>query len=487
MRVQSPVSRGSFSVRLSGWDAALALVTPLAALWLRDAPVLKIDWPAAALYCGISFAFSLLAFLVFRIRDGLSHFFSVNDAIETVKAVLFAELMTCLVLFSTTRLEGIPRTTPLIHALLLAAGLISVRAMVRMRHREPGPPPTPAKGGPQNLIVIGSSKLSSLYIDLLRHYAPEQHRVLAVLDDRPEMIGRSFAGVRVLGPAAHLLPLVKEFAEHGMETHRVLVGTDPDGLSTDALAEIRHVCSEHRADLQFIPALVGLDRLATKQAIGPQTTEQADLLPSRYLRNKRVLDFLGASVLLTILIPVFVLVMVAVLVDVGSPVLFWQRRIGRNGYSFHIYKFRTLRPSFDWHGEPLPEDDRLSWVGRLLRKTRLDELPQMLNVIVGDMSLVGPRPLLPRDQPNNPAIRLSVRPGITGWAQIHGGATINSDEKNDLDEWYVQHASFLLDLKIMAKTFAMLLFGGRRLGESKPARGGRDTAVQSAPTQAREA
>jgi len=487
MRVQSPVSRGGFSIRVSGWDVALALATPLAALWLRDAPVLKIDWPAAALYCCIAFAFSLLAFLVFRIRDGLSHFFSVNDAIEAVKAVLFAELMTCLVLFSASRLEGIPRTTPFIHALLLTAGLISVRAIVRMRHREPGPSPAPAKAGPQNLIAIGATKMSSLYIDLLRHYAPQQHRVLAVLDDRPEMMGRSFAGVRVLGPAAHLLPLIEEFAEHGMETHRVLVGLDADSLSAETLAQIRNVCDAHDADLQFIPALVGLERLTAPHTSEAESRERPGLVPSGYLLRKRALDFLGAFVFLTLLIQVFVLVTLAVLVDVGSPVLFWQRRIGRNGHSFQIYKFRTLRPSFDWQGEPLPEDERLSWVGRMLRKTRLDELPQLLNVIVGDMSLVGPRPLLPRDQPDNPATRLSVRPGITGWAQIHGGATISSDEKNKLDEWYVQHASFLLDLKIMAKTFVVLVLGGRRVGESRPERMGRDSPVQSAATKAREA
>ena len=121
-------------------------------------------------------------------------------------------------------------------------------------------------------------------------------------------------------------------------------------------------------------------------------------------------------------------------------------------------------------------------IGQFISDKRL---PQLLNVIVGDMSLVGPRPLLPRDQPDNPAVRLSVRPGITGWAQIHGGVTIGPDEKNDLDEWYVQNASFLLDLKIMAKTFVVLVLGGDRVGESKPERGARD--VPSAPTKAREA
>jgi lipopolysaccharide/colanic/teichoic acid biosynthesis glycosyltransferase len=307
------------------------------------------------------------------------------------------------------------------------------------------------------------------------------------LDDRPERIGRSFAGVRVLGPTAHLLALVEEFAEHGIETHRVLVGNDPETLSQDALADIQHVCAEHQATLQFIPALVGLDRLVPKTAVEPAAAERPSVIPSRYLQSKRALDFIPALVLLMMLIPVFALVILAVLVDVGTPVLFWQRRIGRNGYSFHIYKFRTLRPSFDWQGEPMAEDARLSWTGRTLRKLRLDELPQLLNVIVGDMSLVGPRPLLPRDQPDNPAVRLSVRPGITGWAQIHGGASISSDEKNKFDEWYVENASFLLDVKIMAKTCTILLLGGRRLGETRPLDVDRKSAIEPPRTQPREA
>src|SRR5262249_58330541 len=110
-----------------------------------------------------------------------------------------------------------------------------------------------------------------------------------------------------------------------------------------------------------------------------------------------------------------------VLLDVGSPIFFWQRRVGIYGQGFHIHKFRTLKPAYDAQGQPHPSADRVSWAGALLRKFRLDELPQLLNVLVGDMSLIGPRPLLPHDQPSNAIARLMVRPGITGWAQVNGG------------------------------------------------------------------
>ena len=120
-----------------------------------------------------------------------------------------------------------------------------------------------------------------------------------------------------------------------------------------------------------------------------------------------------------------------------------------------------MRSPFDRFGEALPENLRLSPIGRLLRNTGMDELPQLLNVLVGDMSLIGPRPLLPEDQPADPTIRLMVRPGITGWAQVNGGKQITSEEKDDLDEWYIQNASLSLDLRILLLTCRYVFVGNR--------------------------
>src|SRR5262249_4805072 len=158
------------------------------------------DWPTVALYCAIAFVSSLLAFLVFRTRDGMTHLFSVNDALEATKAVLLSEFLTCLALFSLTRLDGIPRSTPLIHALLLVAGLVSARAFVRIVQSERDLTTAVTQSKVEHILVIGSNRLSALYIDFLRAYAPDWNRVIGVLDDRAEMVGRSIAGVRVLGP-----------------------------------------------------------------------------------------------------------------------------------------------------------------------------------------------------------------------------------------------------------------------------------------------
>ena len=121
-----------------------------------------------------------------------------------------------------------------------------------------------------------------------------------------------------------------------------------------------------------------------------------------------------------------------------------------------IYKYRTLRAPFDDDGEPAVGDRQPSAIGRFLRATRIDELPQLINVLFGDMSLVGPRPLLPEDQPSNTALRLSVRPGITGWAQVNGAKLVTKEEKEGFDEWYVRNASLWIDLKIALMTLRIM-------------------------------
>src|SRR5262249_19648074 len=155
--------------------------------------------------------------------------------------------------------------------------------------------------------------------------------------------------------------------------------------------------------------------------------------------------------------PLMLIAALLVLLDVGAPTLFWQERLGWNRRSFLIYKFRTLGAPFDSDGNPSFASREPSAIGRFLRSTRIDELPQLLNVLLGDMSLIGPRPLLPEDQPANTSLRLSVRPGITGWAQINGAKLVTKDEKERLDEWYVRNASFLVDMRIVLQTLNLAL------------------------------
>lgn len=170
---------------------------------------------------------------------------------------------------------------------------------------------------------------------------------------------------------------------------------------------------------------------------------------------KRLFDIVVSSAVLVVASPLLAVVALLVRVRLGAPVLFRQTRPGLNGAPFEMIKFRTMRDATDEAGNPLPDAERMTPLGRWLRATSLDELPELWNVLRGDMSLVGPRPLLMEYLPlywGDQARRHEVRPGITGWAQVNGRNTISWEERFALDVWYVDNRSFWLDLKILAMT-----------------------------------
>ncbi|MEG2559775.1 MAG: sugar transferase [Acinetobacter sp.] len=170
---------------------------------------------------------------------------------------------------------------------------------------------------------------------------------------------------------------------------------------------------------------------------------------------KRLLDVVIASIALVILSPLYIFVAYKVRKNLGSPVLFRQVRPGLHGKPFEMVKFRTMKDALDEQGNPLPDSERLTHFGKMLRSTSLDEMPELWNVIKGDMSVVGPRPLLTEYLPlynKEQAKRHDVRPGMTGHAQVNGRNAISWEEKFKLDTWYVENQSVWLDFKIMLKT-----------------------------------
>ena len=175
---------------------------------------------------------------------------------------------------------------------------------------------------------------------------------------------------------------------------------------------------------------------------------------------KRAMDVALSGLLLILLSPLMAALAILVWLKLGRPILFRQTRPGLHGKPFVIYKFRTMTNARDAHGNPLPDSERLTSFGRWLRATSLDELPELLNVLKGDMSLVGPRPLLmeylDRYTPEQ-ARRHEVKPGITGWAQIHGRNALSWEEKFQLDVWYVDNWSLWLDVKILWRTVWIVL------------------------------
>ncbi|ASV68534.1 MULTISPECIES: sugar transferase [Cytobacillus] len=174
---------------------------------------------------------------------------------------------------------------------------------------------------------------------------------------------------------------------------------------------------------------------------------------------KRLFDFISACILLLLFAPVMAIISTVLLIN-GSCIFFRQERPGLNGSSFRLYKFCTMTDETNEQGHLLPDEKRLTKIGSKLRKYSLDELPQLLNVLKGEMSLVGPRPLLidylPLYSPEQ-ARRHCVKPGITGWAQVNGRNAISWEEKLKMDVWYVDHQHFLLDLKILFLTISKVI------------------------------
>jgi len=357
-------SRLSFRIRFSRFDVVWAAIAPVFAIYLR---ALDVGFPtrfqSAELYCLITFLASLTAFLMFRIRDGIAHQFSVHDALEVTKAVVVTELLSLLVLFAAVRLEGIPRSTPIIHALFLASGLVMYRVLRKRRHDDQLQNATPEQSEiAECIVMIGSTRLASLYIRMVGTYSPQKCKFVAILDDNPRNIGNSIEGVRVVGPTAELEPVVHEFAEHGIVVNRVIIGGDRTMLAAEEMDVIDRACANLNLTLNFLPSLAGLqiapaETAETKQA-APSVATTMDFQLPRYFRIKRMVDIVAGLTLFIILMPLIMVVACIVLLDVGVPILFWQQRIGVGGRPFLLHKFRTLKPLYNERGLPIGTSDR---------------------------------------------------------------------------------------------------------------------------------
>ncbi|MBD74564.1 MAG: sugar transferase [Rickettsiales bacterium] len=176
---------------------------------------------------------------------------------------------------------------------------------------------------------------------------------------------------------------------------------------------------------------------------------------------KRAIEFILSLSGLIFLMPIYLVIIILVRTNLGSPIFFKKKRPGLNNKVFNIYKFRTMTNDHDHYGNLLPDETRLTKFGRFLRSTSLDELPSLWSVLKGDMSLIGPRPLLVEYLPffsEKQARRHEVRPGITGWAQVNGRNAISWEEKFELDVWYVDNLSITIDIKILWLTIIRVLF-----------------------------
>jgi lipopolysaccharide/colanic/teichoic acid biosynthesis glycosyltransferase len=437
---------------------------------LRDDNLLRFDFSSQESrevfqYALVTIACALPLVAAFRLRDELTRDFAFVDVWRIVCAAGVATSASAAVTFTFSRLDHIPRSTPLIYAIVLVTGLFGIRAIARAagsrRIGHEDAPGARRRSQVRRVIVVGVDRFSSVAMKLAQCQAPRAVEIVAALDPRDRLFDRTVNGVRIVGAPADLDAIVKEYAEHGIRADEVWVSDELIAAWPEARSEVFDACrlagvncSTLSEALNLVPARFDFE--AGLEAAAP--VAPAPL----YFRFRRPLEAIAAAALLVALAPFAAAVAAVVAIDLGMPLVFWQERIGRGGRKFFLYKFRTYHPPFNRAGGVVPRDRRMSRTGAIIRRTRLDEIPQLWNVIRGEMSLIGPRPLLPVDQPGDPRTRLLVRPGITGWAQVNGATALTAEEKDALDCWYVRHASFALDLRIALRTFLCLLYAERK-------------------------
>jgi lipopolysaccharide/colanic/teichoic acid biosynthesis glycosyltransferase len=399
---------------------------------------------------------------------------SVADHLQIIVLTALAILLALVVTFAANRLEGVARTLPALQAGFIVILLLSARGIARFWFarqtvtKETGDNARINEQAYETVLVAGVNAVSELFLRSVQEFA-SRIRIAGLLAEESTLRGRVIHKKPILGTIEDLWDILQSLEVHGVTIDRIVVATPGERLRPQALKILLDLEKSSDIAVHFLSERLGFDNLSRESVSWKpeRRVVHSRLAPVNHVIAvrkpfwffKRITDCVLAACLILALAPIVALVASVVALDVGFPLIFWQQRPGLYGRPFKLYKLRTMGASHDKLSRRVPDDQRVSAVGRLLRRARLDELPQLYNVLIGDMSFIGPRPLLPRDQSPDYAGRLLVRPGITGWAQVNGGRIIPSEDKGLLDLWYVQNASFVLDFKIVLRTVHMILFG----------------------------
>lgn len=457
-------------------DIVTVFIAAILALVLRE----NLSMTDIKLYDALPYiAFSVIAALFIVPLSGISRSLWRHITFSDVVRVAFAATAVVLaatgMAFAYDRVNGVARSVPVLHAALAIMLMCGLRALARYHHlRRQRPEPlsleTAARRQPEQILLIGVNSVAELFMQAARDLSNGHIQVSGLLSDNKGHQGRSFHGKPVLAPPDDVHEVLAKMEIHGVDIQRIVITVEPSHLSPGTLKALRDIENSSGIVIDYFAERLGFTPAPAPYEAEPEP-ERHNPMPSLedmakavnfsrpYWRAKRLFDFSVALVLLILTAPLMLAVAAMVAVDVGVPVVFWQERLGRFGRRLRINKFRTMRAGHDGKGTRIPDEKRSSAIGRFLRRTRLDELPQLFHILIGDMSFIGPRPLLYSEQGFDYSARLAVRPGLTGWAQVHGGRNISLDDKVAMDLWYIHNASFRLDVLIAFKTVGMLLEG----------------------------
>jgi len=463
---------------LSIVDLCVIGLATLCAQLLRDSFETRPEQVVALLpYLGVTLAASIPSLAAFRLNQSIWRLSGMADYLSALGAAMLIVTAAVGLGFLVNRLEGVARSLPIIQAHLIVFGLVGVRVFARLRHSGRGRAvvrPVPAPAEAENILVVGINLITELYLRSVADFSAGRVRVMGVLAGKGSHNGRLVQRHRILGSPEQIASILRDLEVHGVPIGRVVVTLPFDELSLEARAALHEAEESFHIRVEFFAEYICATERSKRAvpAMPPEAEKNADMAPTGvdrlealvrrpYWRVKRALDVAAATCTIVILTPLLLLVAMLVVIEIRPPALFWQQRPGIGGRSFRLYKFRTMARPYDAVGRRIADTDRLSIIGRFLRRSHLDELPQLFNVLIGEMSFVGPRPLLLADQFPGLDARLAVRPGMTGWAQIKGGRELSAADKAALDVWYIRNACFRVDLEILIGTLGVILFGER--------------------------
>ena len=454
------------------YDAACICCTLVVALYLRHGfPLIQEGKPGDLyLLMLVTLGAALIVLPMMHTYASMWRFTSNSEWVAIMIAVALVVLISNSSLFLISRLHMMPRSVPPMHWALAVMTMCGSRLLAR---RLFGPSSAFSKKQlvlKHHVIVVGACHTAELYLQFIKRIIQHHIVVEGFVDSDKSLTSWMFQKYKILGTPEELPQIIEQLNVHGIYIKQIVLARLLDDLSKSekkqlqelersGAVELVHFSKHIGPQLQPRPKRNTADFYQKVTSISPGTYKR----PTGYYPYvKRGFDVVIGLMLVIILLPVMAITALLVALDIGFPVLFWQQRPGLYGKPFRLYKFRTMRKT----GRKLTEDrlthksgdkKRTSVIGNILRRLRLDELPQLFDIIVGTMSFVGPRPLLPEDQPVRGEIRLSVRPGATGWAQIHGGDALTPEEKLVLDVWYIRHMSLWLDIRILLRTLIVVL------------------------------
>jgi lipopolysaccharide/colanic/teichoic acid biosynthesis glycosyltransferase len=458
------------------FDLIVVMLSPFIALVIRDDFQLRASFlEGLFLYALACTVISVFVMLLLGTHRGVLRFTSFKEASRILVAATLIIVLSLALCFVINRVDGIPRSVPLIQWAFIVSTLLGTRLAIRVLLR-PKKRWSRFEGNPfkEHILVVGVNCISELYLRAVADLAGDRVVVEGLLDENTMLKGRRLQHHKVIGQPVDLPQILSTLTVHGVEITRIVITMPFEDLSEKSREALLHWESGGTVTLELFEEKLGFgkhdqesdniydetqDADKEQVATSRQAYEILSFGKSVYTPVKRLIDIIGAALLMLLLSPLFLLTALLVAADLGLPLIFWQQRPGLYGHPFRLYKFQTMGPAHDHYGNAIPDDCRLSMIGRFLRRTRLDELPQLYHVFIGEMSFVGPRPLLPGDIPADGKARFAIRPGVTGWAQVNGGHSVPAEAKMILDLWYIANSSFLLDMKIIIMTLRVAIFG----------------------------